>query len=111
MSTSREQRYLTPGSADGRKDRGLKRSTLALLSILGLLVLAAASLPASAATRAGSSPRAASDSSKGYDEPFCQSSRTTCADDSGKLGGEYVGHDEPSVLFKSGRPGSGNDMT
>jgi hypothetical protein len=89
----------------------LKRSTLALLSILGLFVLAAASLPASAATRAGSSPRAASDSSKGYDEPFCQSSRTTCADDSGKLGGEYVGHDEPSVLFKSGRPGSGNDMT
>ena len=93
------------------RDRGLKRSTLALLSILGLLVLAAAALPASAATRAGSSPRAASDSSKGYDEPFCQSSRTTCADDSGKLGGEYVGHDEPSVLFKSGRPGSGNDMT
>src|SRR6185312_9556389 len=86
MSTSRQQRYLTPGSADGRKDRGLKRSTLALLSILGLFVLAAASLPASAATRAGSSPRAASDSSKGYDEPFCQSSRTTCADDSGSSG-------------------------
>jgi len=111
MSTSRQQRYLTPGSADGRKDRGLKRSTLALLSILGLLVLAAASLPASAATRAGSSPRAASDSSKGYDEPLCQSSKNTCADVSGKLGDEYVGHDEPSVLFKSGRPGSGNDMT
>src|SRR6476620_7478142 len=111
MSTSRQQRYLTPGSADGRKDRGLKRSTLALLSIFGLLVLAAASLPASAATRAGSSLRAASDSSKGYDEPLCQSSKNTCADVSGKLGDEYVGHDEPSVLFMSGRPGSGNDMT
>ena len=111
MSTSREQRYLTPGSADGRKDRGLKRSTLALLSILGLFVLAAASLPASAATRAGSSPRAASASSEGYAEPLCQSSKTTCADASGKLGDDYIGHDEPSVLFKSGRPGSGNDMT
>jgi len=111
MSTSREQRYLTPGSADGRKDRGLKRSTLAVLSLLGLLVLAVASLPASAATRAGSSPRAASASSEGYAEPLCQSSKTTCADASGKLGDDYIGHDEPSVLFKSGRPGSGNDMT
>jgi hypothetical protein len=82
-----------------------------MLSLLGLLVLAAASLPASAAAGARSSPRAASASSEGYDEPFCQSSRTTCADDSGTLGGEYIGHDEPSVLFKSGRPGSGNDMT
>ena len=82
-----------------------------MLSLLGLFVLAAASLSASAATGARSSPRAASDSSKGYDEPLCQSSKTTCADVSGKLGDEYVGHDEPSVLFKSGRPGSGNDMT
>jgi hypothetical protein len=84
---------------------------MAVISLLGLLVLTAASLPASAATGARSSPRAASGSSGGYDEPFCQSSKTTCADVSGKLGDEYVGHDEPSVLFKSGRPGSGNDMT
>jgi len=82
-----------------------------VLSLLGLLVLAVASLPASAATRAGSSPRAASASSEGYAEPLCQSSKTTCADASGKLGDDYIGHDEPSVLFKSGRPGSGNDMT
>jgi hypothetical protein len=27
------------------------------------------------------------------------------------LGDEYVGHDEPSVLFKSDVPGSGNDIT
>ena len=84
---------------------------MAVISLLGLFVFAAASLSASAATGARSSPRAASDSSKGYDEPLCQSSKTTCADVSGKLGDEYVGHDEPSVLFKSGRPGSGNDMT
>src|ERR1700750_2466580 len=84
---------------------------MAVISLLGLFVFAAASLSASAATGAPSSPRAASDSSKGYDEPLCQSSKTTCADVSGKLGDEYVGHDEPSVLFKSGRPGSGNDMT
>src|SRR6516164_5728758 len=93
------------------KGQTLKRYLLAVISLLGLMVLTAASLPAGAATGARSSLRAASDSSGGYDEPFCQSSRTTCADDSGKLGGEYVGHDEPSVLFKSGRPGSGNDMT
>jgi hypothetical protein len=82
-----------------------------VLGLLGVFVLAAASLSAGAATRAPSSPRAASDSSGGYDEPLCQSSKATCADVSGKLGDEYVGHDEPSVLFKSGRPGSGNDMT
>ena len=89
----------------------MKRYLLAVISLLGLLVLTAASLPASAATRAPSSARAASASSGGYDEPLCQSSKTTCADVSGKLGDDYVGHDEPSVLFKSGRPGSGNDMT
>ena len=27
------------------------------------------------------------------------------------MGDEYVGHDEPSVLFKSDVPGSGNDIT
>ena len=34
-----------------------------------------------------------------------------CVDTYSHQKGEYVGHDEPSVLFKSGRPGSGNDMT
>jgi hypothetical protein len=34
-----------------------------------------------------------------------------CADPYTTLGDEYVGHDEPSVLFKSDVPGSGNDIT
>jgi hypothetical protein len=82
-----------------------------VISLPALFVLAAASLPASAASQAGSSTRAASAGSEGYHEPFCQSNKSTCVDAYGTLEGEYVGHDEPSVLFKSGRPGSGNDMT
>jgi hypothetical protein len=93
------------------KDRLLKRNVLSVIGILALLVLAAASLPASAASRAGSSTRAASGSSEGYHEPFCQSNKSTCVDAYGTLDGEYVGHDEPALEFKSGRPGSGNDMT
>ena len=34
-----------------------------------------------------------------------------CADTYDNPSGSYVGHDEPSVLFKSGIPGSGNDIT
>jgi hypothetical protein len=34
-----------------------------------------------------------------------------CADTYDNPGDDYVGHDEPSVLFKSGVPGSGNDIT
>ncbi len=45
--------------------------------------------------------------------PLCQTQLSLCADaPPGTFGDdEYVGHDEPSVLFKSGVPGSGNDMT
>ena len=42
-------------------------------------------------------------------ESLCESSRALCADPSEIEG--YVGHDEPSIAFKSGVPGSGNDMT
>ena len=34
-----------------------------------------------------------------------------CADVHGTLNGYYVGHDEPSLEFKSNLPGSGNNMT
>jgi hypothetical protein len=43
--------------------------------------------------------------------PLCQSHRSLCADAPPGTLGAYVGHDEPSVEFKSGVPGSGNDMT
>jgi hypothetical protein len=43
--------------------------------------------------------------------PFCQSHLSLCADAQPGALGTYVGHDEPSVEFKSSVPGSGNDMT
>jgi len=44
-------------------------------------------------------------------KPLCQSGVSLCADLYDSEDGEYVGHDEPSVEFKSGVPGSGNDIT
>jgi len=85
---------------------------MAAISLLSFLVLAAGSLPANAAIRASSHPQVRSSAAlEGYNEPLCQSDRALCADTAYKLGGEYVGHDEPSLLFKSGLAGSGNDMT
>ena len=45
--------------------------------------------------------------------PLCQTQLSLCADTPPETFGNdvYVGHDEPSVEFKSGVPGSGNDMT
>ena len=45
------------------------------------------------------------------DDPLCASQVSLCADPHGPLNGYYVGHDEPSVEFKSNVPGSGNDVT
>ena len=92
----------------------MKRSTLAALSFLSIPLLAAAALPASAASAASQAssqaqvPRASSES---YNEPLCQSKKSMCVDAQHYPNGEYVGHDEPSLEFKSGIPGSGNDMT
>jgi len=84
---------------------------MAAISLLSFLVLAAASLPASAAIRADSSARTVSATSEAYNEPLCQSGKSLCVDTLHKPGGEYVGHDEPSLEFKSGLAGSGNNMT
>jgi hypothetical protein len=89
----------------------VKRSTLAVLSLLSLPLLAAATLPASAASHASSQAKVLRNSTRTIDEPLCQSNKSTCADTGLNLGGKYVGHDEPSLEFKSGIPGSGNDMT
>jgi hypothetical protein len=47
----------------------------------------------------------------GYQEPLCTSHVSLCADPVDNPNGEYVGHDEPSIEFKSGVRGSGNDIT
>jgi len=47
----------------------------------------------------------------GYQEPLCISRSSLCADPYANPRGEYVGHDEPSLEFKSSVPGSGNNIT
>jgi hypothetical protein len=47
----------------------------------------------------------------GNDDPVCQSRDSLCTDPATPLAGDYVGHDEPSLEFKSNVHGSGNDVT
>jgi hypothetical protein len=94
----------------------LKRSTVAALSFLSIpLLAAAAALPAStasAASQASSQAHAVQASSDSYlNEPLCQSKKSMCVDAQQYPNDQYVGHDEPSLEFKSGIPGSGNDIT
>lgn len=91
----------------------MKRSRLLTVSLSGVLALVALGLPAAAA---GQSPPASgvathASAAQAYRDSLCQSHSSLCADPYTTLGDEYVGHDEPSVLFKSDVPGSGNDIT
>ena len=47
----------------------------------------------------------------GLGRAVCATRVSLCADPRGGLDGYNVGHDEPSLEFKSSVPGSGNDMT
>lgn len=89
----------------------MKRCALAVISLLSFLVLAAATLPATAATSATSSTQARQAEYPSGHLPLCQSNKSLCADPYTNPPGGYVGHDEPSLEFKSGLPGSGNNMT
>jgi hypothetical protein len=89
----------------------VKRYALAATSLLGVLVLSAAALPATAANRAGPAVQVPKEAALASHEPICESHNSLCTDISDNPAGEYVGHDEPSVEFKSGIRGSGNDMT
>jgi len=87
------------------ESKSLRLTVLAVTAAgLVLALQAAAARPA-----ASSGPKAAGVS--GYDEPLCVSHSSLCADAYDNPAGEYVGHDEPSIEYKSGQPGSGNDMT
>ncbi len=83
------------------------RTVVLLAMAAGLLIALQTASASSSAKRAA--PKAAN--SSGYDEPVCTSHSSLCTDAYDNPGGEYVGHDEPSLEFKSGEPGSGNDMT
>jgi hypothetical protein len=56
-------------------------------------------------------PGATSTPASSYSEPLCVSHASLCADAYANPGDEYVGHDEPSLEFKSGEANSGNDIT
>ena len=88
----------------------MKRSRLLTVSLSGVLALVALGLPAAAAGQSPPASGAATHASaaQAYRDSLCQSHSSLCADPYTTLGDEYVGHDEPSVLFKSDVPGSGN---
>jgi len=92
----------------------LKRSRLAALSLLSVPILAAAAaIPASAAaSHASSQATVASGLVKSLGgSSLCTSKLSLCVDANQYPYGKYVGHDEPSLEFKSNIPGSGNDMS
>jgi hypothetical protein len=81
----------------------MKRFRALTIAIASALAVAAWLVGAAAAQAAGLGKLAG---------PLCQTQLSLCADaPPGTFGDNYVGHDEPSVEFKSGVPGSGNDMT
>jgi hypothetical protein len=94
----------------------LKRSKLAALSLLSVPLLAAAALaaPVSAAgasTATSQTKAVSAEAASLGNKPLCLSKHSTCVDAREYPNDQYVGHDEPSIEFKSNLPGSGNDMT
>src|SRR6266542_6731826 len=89
------------------------RRMLALLAGVALVLSVAATASASAprqraatATRSGSA--AAADQDRRL---LCNEGDPLCAETAEAIGyeGRYTGHDEPSVLFYSDKPGAGNN--
>jgi hypothetical protein len=86
------------------------RRTLAVLA--GILLVASAAATASADT---SRQRASATGATTNDEKerrfLCNEGDPLCAETADAIGyeGRYTGHDEPSVLFYSDKPGSGNN--
>jgi hypothetical protein len=80
------------------------------------IVLAAGMLvPGASAVGAGSTTRSATTGAttgRGPSHIDCSNDRFACTEvhDSDEAFGHYVGHDEPSVLYYSHKPGSGNRM-
>ena len=86
------------------------RSTIVLAAVL-MLALYAAPSGASGTTLSARTLRNKASDNNGYNEPLCQSRTSLCIDAYDNPGDDYVGHDEPSLEFKSSVPGSGNDIT
>jgi hypothetical protein len=84
-----------------------------LLTAIATSALVAATISAPAGASSAPAPTAPPGSSAAevYHDPLCVSRTSLCIDTYDNPAGEYVGHDEPSIEFKSGVPGSGNDIT
>ena len=82
----------------------MKRSMIALASVVTLVVSAFASAPG-----AGAGSRVTASGT----DPFCERFEYLCTKTIHRYNyeGAYTGHDEPSVLFYSNKAGSGNNMT
>jgi hypothetical protein len=78
--------------------------------LAGITLLAALALLVGVAPSVAAQSTQAQDSSNYLTKPFCSSNSSLCTD-TNDTNTYYSGHDEPSAEFKSGVPGSGNDMT
>src|SRR4029077_4019141 len=95
------------------KGRMSMRPTKFVMLLASVLVLAVTATPAGASSTSLRSRilRNKASNDEGYDEPLCQSRTSLCIDAYDDPAGDYVGPDEPSLEFKSGVAGSGNDIT
>ena len=91
----------------------MRRTRPLSITVASVVGLAAFVVSAGVAQGAGSKAPVSTGQAAwlGYHEPLCQSRTSLCTDAYANPRGEYVGHDEPSVEFKSGIRGSGNDIT
>ncbi len=95
----------------------MKRYPQIVVAVAGFVVIAAYAAPAGASGASAAhrnallGKAAAASSASSYHDPLCVSHSSLCIDAYDNPGGEYVGHDEPSIEYKSGVAGSGNDMT
>ncbi|HYV79377.1 MAG TPA: hypothetical protein VE979_14700, partial [Streptosporangiaceae bacterium] len=89
----------------------MKRPFIGTAAIAALVVVAAGAPAVSAQTQQPAALSAATLHLLSGDDPLCSSGSSLCADPYDNPYGQYVGHDEPSLIYKSGIPGSGNDMT
>jgi len=101
------------------------RRTLAVVASLAMIGLMAGGGPASGSLRPAFDPLGKTGANTAPVTHWCNTNGVTCAEPyqnwedfpwfdktrSHVNIGEYIGHDEPSLLFYSGQPGSGNDNT
>jgi hypothetical protein len=84
-----------------------------MLAVLaGIMLVASAAASASAGTSGQRALAGAKASEEEHERRFlCNEGDPLCAETADAIGyeGRYTGHDEPSVLFYSDRPGSGNN--